>query len=140
MKTDSEEYLNHLDHSIKEKGGRGTFTIEVVNGFREAWFNFVYHTHDSRNSPVGYPDLSILDSEFHIIIELKVGNNKPSAKQVEWLRAFRQTGALTFVLWPRHRPVLRELYAGRYNNPLVQERLHVYTKHGKGEDAPHQNT
>lgn len=123
----SEEYQRHLDNSVKESG-RGGFQDEVTKGFRDAGFSFVYHTHDSRHSPKGYPDLSILDSEFHLVIELKVGDNKPSDAQIAWLKAFRKAGALTFVLWPRHRPVLNLLYQGQYGHPLVAARLHKYTK------------
>lgn len=62
------------------------------------------------------------------MIELKVGNNKPGPEQLEWLAAFRDSGAMTFVLWPRHRKVLSHLYAGNFEHHLVQNRLHVYEK------------
>lgn len=140
VNTNSEEYLNHLDHSIKETGGRNTFQIEVMKGFSKkhgGLFNLVYHTHDSRNSPKGFPDTQVpIPPELWyypppiplLVIELKAGNNRASDDQRAWLKALAFNGAWTFCLWPRHRPVLRELYAANWSHPLVQNRLHVYTK------------
>ena len=140
MRTDSEEYLNHLDHSIKEIGRNG-FQQEVTNGFVQAG-SLAYHTHNSRNSLEGYPDsmvplmlrAAILEpfrrpagAMVLTVIELKCRDNTPSNKQIGWLDALRRCGALTFCLWPRHRPVLGDLYDGLIT-ARVLERLHVYEK------------
>jgi hypothetical protein len=136
VKPESEEYLIHLDHSIKEIG-RGGFQQEVNDGFAQAGYEFVYHTHDSRNSPKGFPDtiVAVEPSKHYlsgrpplIVIELKAANNKPTPEQLAWLNAFRLCGAMTFVLWPRHRLVLNDLYAGNFNSPRVTNRLHLYEK------------
>lgn len=135
VRADAEEYLDYQDHSIQETGSRG-FQQEVTNGFKVR-YGCVYHTHDSRNSPAGYPDTIVVARSWEgllrgkpplIVIELKVAERKPSPEQLMWLKAFKGAGAMTFVLWPRHRPVLNKLYDGDFNHPSVQERLHIYVK------------
>ena len=138
MQHDSEEYLQAQDNTILEVGRKG-FQQEVTNEFNRL-FPCVYHTHDSRNSPKGFPDMIVpvpnslwfdaLRPPPLIVIELKVRNNKPSDDQFRWLSLFAETGAWTFVLWPRHRPVLAELYSANWNSPKLRDRLHVYTKRG----------
>jgi len=141
MKPDSEEYLNHLDHSIKEIGRNG-FQQEVSDGFSSkagGLFDLVYHTQDSRNSPKGFPDTQVpIPPSFWflnsppplLVIELKVRDNKPSEDQLAWLRALRANGAWTFCLWPRHRLALREMYNANWGHHEIQKRLHVYTRRG----------
>jgi hypothetical protein len=135
VKSTDEEYLHSLDTSINEK----KWQQEVTGGFPRL-FPCVYHTFNSRNSPKGFPDTIVPVPPslwFYrdkppplIVIELKVGNNKPTGDQLTWLMAFATTGAWTFVLWPRHRPVLNELYAANWGSPKIRERMHVYTKRG----------
>lgn len=131
MRPTDEEYLNHLDHSIKEIG-RGGWQEEVTNEFKRCGWGHVYHTWNSRNSPKGFPDVVICGASRVIAIELKVGNNKPSDEQIGWLKAFKFSGALTFAFWPRHREVVRLIASGKWGvNALVETgRLHVYTKQG----------
>jgi hypothetical protein len=128
MKPTDEEYLQHLDTSISEK----EWQQEANNGFI-AGDNRFYHTKDSRHSPKGFPDLivPILGGVPDLlVIELKVGDNKPSSEQLWWLDAFAQSGALTFCLWPRHRKVLERLYLGDVGSYLASTRIGVYTKRG----------
>jgi len=58
----------------------------------------VYHTHDSRRSVAGFPDLLLLRGEQQIVAELKVGKNQPSTEQLRWLGAFHRAG-VEAVLW-----------------------------------------
>lgn len=133
MRPDDEEYLDHLDHSIKEIGRRG-WQQEITDTFRRAGFTFIYHTHDSRHSPAGFPDTIILEAARIIVIEAKVGDNKASPLQIGWLKEFARTGALTFCLWPRHRSTLQALADGAWvDNPAIFGRLYVYDKRGWNE-------
>lgn len=73
------------------------FQVRVVrlltdNGYR------VYHTHDSRRSEAGFPDLLAIRGPRLLAIELKVGRRRVTDEQREWLRAFdgvREVTALT---------------------------------------------
>lgn len=60
----------------------------------------VYHTHNSRRSEPGFPDLILMKGQRLLAIELKVGQNKPTADQRKWLLAFHKTGALATVWTP----------------------------------------
>ncbi len=50
---------------------------------------FVYHTHDSRRSTKGFPDILLLKGPRIVVAELKVGRNKLTPEQESWLAAFR---------------------------------------------------
>lgn len=60
----------------------------------------VYHTHDSRRSVAGFPDLMLLRGGRLLVIELKVGQNQPTAEQRTWLREFSKTGVFVAVWTP----------------------------------------
>jgi hypothetical protein len=48
-----------------------------------------YHTHNSQHSEKGFPDNFTLRGHVLIFSELKVGSNKPTNKQEEWLELMR---------------------------------------------------
>ena len=52
----------------------------------------VYHTHDSRRSEPGFPDLVMLRGKRMIVAELKVGKNTLTLEQEEWMKAFEAAG------------------------------------------------
>jgi hypothetical protein len=66
----------------------------------------VYHTHDSRKSPEGFPDLVLVHKLTGrlIIVELKDAKRKPTQAQLEWLGALHRTKVAPYVgLWrPEH--------------------------------------
>ena len=49
-----------------------------------------YHTHDSRRSQPGFPDLIMVRGYRMVALELKVGKRKPTVDQVRWLAALRE--------------------------------------------------
>lgn len=48
----------------------------------------VYHTHDSRHSPAGFPDLILIRGDRLLAIECKRVGEEPTDAQWRWLRAF----------------------------------------------------
>lgn len=59
----------------------------------------VYHTHYSRRSQPGFPDLCMVRDGVLIFAELKRGpKEKPTAAQERWLSELRRTGAMVY-LW-----------------------------------------
>lgn len=74
-----------------------------------------YHTHDSRRSQPGYPDISAVHPNRpelgHVYMELKVGKNKPTTDQDTWLLSLEASGDRVFVFrptdWDEIRSVLR---------------------------------
>lgn len=58
----------------------------------------VYHTHDSRRSQAGFPDLVAVRGERTIFAELKSETGQPTAEQYEWLVTLHQAGNEVY-LW-----------------------------------------
>jgi len=74
----------------------------------------VYHTHDSRRSAAGFPDLALCHPRLGrlVLAELKVRGRRPSAEQGRWLAALRAAGATAYLWtpadWPAIERVLRD--------------------------------
>jgi hypothetical protein len=78
------ESLSHLVAALPEGLSEKRFMAAVIrlalsNGFE------VYHTHDSRRSNPGLPDLLLCKPGVLFAVELKVKGNKPTAAQRRWL-------------------------------------------------------
>lgn len=71
-----------------------------------------YHTHDSRRSDPGFPDL-VLVRERVVWVELKVEPNKPTAAQREWLAALKAAGQEVYLAYPADWPLLVEVLTCR---------------------------
>lgn len=60
----------------------------------------VYHTHDSRRSEAGFPDLTLVKGERLMFVELKRDGLNPTPAQQAWLKALEGAGAETYVWRP----------------------------------------
>ena len=61
----------------------------------------VYHTHDSRRSAPGFPDICAVRGPRLAFIECKVGRGKPTPAQHEWLAALAAVpGVVVMVAYP----------------------------------------
>lgn len=60
----------------------------------------VYHTHDSRHSAKGFPDLVLLRGDRVIFAELKTDVGRLTAEQLRWLDALEEAGCRTRVWRP----------------------------------------
>ena len=69
----------------------GVVQYARLNGWR------AYHTHNSRRSEPGFPDLVLVRDRI-IYAELKTTRGKPSKDQTAWLQALADAGAETY-LW-----------------------------------------
>ena len=70
---------------------------ELLTLLRYRW----YHTHDSRRSPSGFPDLvAISPRGALVVIELKKEDGRVSTAQFEWLQAFSVRADVTAVWRP----------------------------------------
>ncbi len=59
-----------------------------------------YHTHDSRRSESGYPDLTLCSPNAVIFAELKSEDGVLSGSQVGWIERLQASGQLVFVWRP----------------------------------------
>ena len=74
------------------------FQAEVVRLARLNGF-LVYHTHDSRRSQAGFPDLIMLKGDYQIVAELKTDKGKCTDVQADWLEAFDAVRRHRVALW-----------------------------------------
>lgn len=87
----------------------------------------VYHTHDSRRSIAGFPDLILLRGGRMLVIELKVGKNRATAEQVAWLREFSKTGAFVAVWTPEHWGEIQGTLGDARASPALARNLELGT-------------
>jgi hypothetical protein len=90
----TEPHALGLDGAKTEK----QFQAEVVYvarrfGWRE------YHTHDSRKSRAGWPDLVLCRPPVLVFAELKVPPNKATPEQEQWLADLRACPGVEVYLW-----------------------------------------
>lgn len=79
---DAQEYRHLVYKSMKEKD----FQEQVKYVARShGWL--VYHTHDSRRSEPGFPDLVMVRDDEVIFVELKSETGRVSPSQRKWLDA-----------------------------------------------------
>ncbi len=98
MKLDPETTRRILEQSSQSSGTPGTSSISekefqaavLVKAKRNGWL--VYHTHDSRKSEAGFPDLVLVRGSV-IFAELKSETGKPTAGQLKWIDALHIAGA-----------------------------------------------
>lgn len=60
-----------------------------------------YHTHDSRRSQEGFPDIVAIRDKLITVAELKSQKGELSRAQREWLYLFHSAGARVFIWRPR---------------------------------------
>ncbi len=61
------------------------------------WLSF--HVHDSRRSPRGFPDLTMVRGDRLLFAELKRGCRKPTEPQTAWLAALDQARRVSAHVW-----------------------------------------
>lgn len=93
----------------------------VVDLARQLGWTRIYHTHDSRRSTHGFPDL-VLVRDRVIYLELKRETTRPTSEQVAWLRALRAAGAEAYIARPRDLEDLAAVLAARESRPAGLER------------------
>ena len=78
-----------------------------------------YHTHDSRRSQAGYPDLTLTNGRRVIFAELKTATGKPTQEQATWLALLRHAGQECYLWRPADWPeVVRVLSQGEGENDV----------------------
>ena len=73
----------------------------------------VYHTHDSRRSQEGFPDLILIRETRLIVAELKTLDNTTTSEQRAWLSAFIGISHPEVALWRPDAPPAAEQWRGR---------------------------
>ena len=81
-----EEYRGYAERATTEKAFQ-----DIVRGFASlmGWHN-IYHTHDSRRSDLGFPDLVMVRDAVVLFVELKTQKGKVRPEQESWGQALVQ--------------------------------------------------
>lgn len=96
------------------------FQQQVITLARLAGF-LVYHTHDSRRSEAGYPDLTIAGKGRIIFAELKSERGRLRPEQSIWLATLRQCPGVEVAMWkPSNWPAIEATLL--HGKPLATER------------------
>jgi hypothetical protein len=97
---------HELDLAMSEAEWQRTVT-ELATTLEFEW----YHTHDSRRSPAGFPDL-VLVRERVIFTELKTEHGRLTNSQSDWIHRLHVAGAEAYVWrpsdWPEVERTLQE--------------------------------
>ena len=82
----------------------------------------VYHTHDSRRSHEGFPDLILIRRSRLIVAELKTRKEKTTDEQRQWLAAFSGIERSHEVsLWRPDAPPDAEQWTGRIETSIGRD-------------------
>lgn len=84
---------------LKNDMSERVFQAHVENLFRNAGW-LVYHTHDSRRSEPGFPDLVMTNQQRVIFAELKTERGKLRPEQEMWLSWLRIAGQEVYIWRP----------------------------------------
>lgn len=84
--------------AVAEMTSEADFQAQVI-AWAKAHGWTVYHTHDSRRSQPGFPDLVMFKGEQLIFAELKTMKGKLSAAQSEWLMGLQGTRTTDCYVW-----------------------------------------
>lgn len=90
---------------------------QAVEGIARTYGWKCYHTHDSRRSQPGFPDIVLVKDGRLIFAELKSAKGRLSQPQKDWIGALERTAAEVFVWRPADLvdgSVLAALKAGGY--------------------------
>ena len=75
------------------------FQQSVIGLAHDYGFELVYHTHDSRRSVPGFPDLVIVGHGRCIFAELKTERGRLSEAQKEWLASLEECAGVESFVW-----------------------------------------
>ena len=79
-------------------GSEAAFQQQVVN-LAQLYAWRCYHTHDSRRSQAGFPDLVLVRGAELIFAELKTQSGRVRTEQTEWIQALTDVAAGVSRLW-----------------------------------------
>src|SRR5262245_1439889 len=89
--------MRGADMAIRPATEKGFLAAVVEAATLAGWR--VYHTHDSRKSAKGFPDLVCCRGARLLFIELKMPGRKATPEQVDWLVDLAGVRAVEVFLW-----------------------------------------
>lgn len=96
---------------------------QVLDFARLLGYGLVYHTHDSRRSPAGFPDLVLLNARAGrvVFLELKREGGRVRAEQRAWIAGLQECGIVAEIVEPSDLHLVHALLAGRVRSRVEWE-------------------
>ena len=96
--------MNDVEIYLQRQAGKNTLSLEAallteILAMARPLGWLCYHTHDSRRSAAGFPDLVLVNATRVIFAELKTRTGKVTAEQELWLTVLRHTEKVEVYLW-----------------------------------------
>lgn len=110
--------MRNLDDVLEKEWQQQVVALLHVLGYR------CYHTHDSRRSQPGFPDIVAVRDRV-VYLELKREKGVVADKQRDWLGALHRAGAEVYVARPRHFDKLAAVLGPRHTAAYQEARGHL---------------
>lgn len=101
----------HLPPEIPPTMSEKEFQSAVIALSHRLGYRY-YHTHDSRRSPSGFPDLVLVRAHRCIFVELKSVDGIVSASQANWMDDLRAAGQEVYLCRPADFPDIERILTG----------------------------
>ena len=75
------------------------FQNEIIKLAKHHEWELIYHTHDSRKSAAGFPDLVMIKNDYLLVRELKSIRGVVTPDQTKWLAGFDGVKTLSADVW-----------------------------------------
>ena len=101
MRWTEEEYRRFLRHGPGVPLTEDAWQSAVIRLFKQHGYDHVYHTHDSRRSPSGWPDVAAIKPTGGTLYlcELKTDTGIVSQAQAAWLEALGGCTGVVADIW-----------------------------------------
>lgn len=102
---------------IRRQWSEREFQDQLVKVARVHGWQLQYHTHDSRRSAAGFPDLVLINPtrKEMLVYELKTEKGLVTQAQMEWIQGFRLAGVRAGVRRPRDWDLILKELKGEYS-------------------------
>ena len=84
---------------MKSNRGEESLFLSTVREIAKENGWLYYHTADSRRSPPGYPDVTLVKGDTVIFAELKSRNGRVKKAQKQWIEALKRCDKVETYLW-----------------------------------------
>lgn len=100
--------LNLHTEEIRLRWSEKQFMAAVIELAKSRGFK-TYHTHNSRRSEPGFPDLVLTIQDRCLFMELKTEKGKLTQEQRDWVKALEDAGQRVYVLRPSNWDLIEDL-------------------------------
>ncbi len=107
----------------RDQGDETGWQRQVLDLARLVGYRLAYHTHDSRRSAAGFPDLVILNPRDGrlVFLELKAERGRTSPEQLAWIAGLQACGQVAEIVKPSDIGLVHALLTGLVDSRMEWE-------------------